>query len=140
MPDTTTKLSLSDLAAIAFTELSELAEKQGDEMFIQHRDEFLGFADARARRALGAEAADQLDWKYTGTMHLPKDTEEATAWIDEGPAYLRYRVADDDATFELVQPCSACGHQQIDAVDSLATLGGLLDAATWRASERAVIA
>lgn len=134
MPDISTKLSLTDLAAIAFTETMETAEKKADEMFIRHRAEFLGFADGRARRALGGEAADQLIWQYTGTMHLPKGVEEATARIDGGPNYLRYRVADEDATLQLVQPCSTCGHDQINPVDSLATLGGLLEMGMDRAA------
>lgn len=140
MTTTDTKLNLTDLAAIAFNELTEAAERQGDEMFEQHRDELLACARAMALKVLGQEASAQLDWQYTGTMHLPEDTEEATAWIDEGPAYLRYRVTDDEVTFMLVQPCAACGHKQIDGVNSLAVLGGLLEAATWTAADRAVVA
>lgn len=140
MTATATKLNLADLAAIAFNELTEAAERQGDEMFEQHRDELLACARVMALKVLGQEASAQLDWQYTGTMHLPKGTEEATAWIDEGPAYLRYRVTDDEVTFMLVQPCSACGHKQIDGVNSLAVLGGLLEAATWTAADRAVVA
>jgi hypothetical protein len=140
MTDTTTKLSIGDLAAIAFDEFTSAAERQGDEMFEQHRDEFLTCARAMAHKVLGHDAAAQLNWQYTGTMHLPKDTEEATAWIDEGPAYLRYRATDEEVSFELVQPCSACGHKQINGVSSLAVLGGLLECATLTAEEQAAIA
>jgi len=135
-----TKLSITDLATTAFAEQMESAERQGDEMFTRHRDEFLTYARGMSRRVLGMEAADQLDWTYTGTMHLPEGVEQATAWIDEGPAYLRYRIVEDQTAFELVQPCGTCGNDQIDTVIGLAALGGLLDVATWKAAEKAVIA
>ena len=140
MTDTTTKLSITDLAGIAFREYEAAAETQGDELFEQHRDEFLTCARSMSRSVLGDDANAQLDWTYTGTMHLPPDTEEATAWIDEGPAYLRYRATEDAVTFELVQPCNACGHKEISEVTNLIKLGALLEAATWKATEQAAIA
>lgn len=124
-----TKLSITDLAAIAFMELTDEAERQGDEMFAQYRDEFLACARAMSLKVLGEEASRQLDWTYTGTTDLPADTDQATALIDEGPAYLRYRVfAGEEVSFELVQPCDSCKHERINGVSSLASLGGLLEA------------
>lgn len=137
---TEVRTSIADIAALAFSEYTAESESQGDQLFDQHREEFLTCARVTSRNRLGVEAAEQLDWQYTGTMHLPPDTEEATARIDGGPLYLRYRYSDEEATFTLVQPCGTCGHEQIDAVTSLVVLGGLLEAASWKEDEAAVTA
>ncbi|MEU7597526.1 DUF6195 family protein [Streptomyces sp. NPDC039022] len=128
---TTQSMTVAGLASLAFSKLTAAAEAQGDEMFDKHRDEFLGFARGTARMTLGEEAAALLDWQYTGTAELPEGVEQATARLDEGRSeYLRYRVTDgDESTFVLVQPCGACGREQVDEVGGLAHLGGLLDTA-----------
>ncbi len=124
---TTARLGVADLAGIAYRTTNAEAEQQGDAMFDQHREEFLASASNCAQGSLGKEAADQLTWIYTGTADLPPDTEEATALLDEAHTdYLRYRHSDEDVTFELVQPCGACGHQKINAVHNLVHLGALL--------------
>ncbi|GAA2929380.1 hypothetical protein [Streptomyces enissocaesilis] len=128
MPETTTQsASLIDLAITSYTEYAAEAMDQGDEMFEEHRSEFLGAARATAQIRLGA--ATELDWTYTGTMDLPPDTEEATAPLAPGrPEYLRYRWNADteDVTFELVQPCDKCNHSQINEITGLVGLGALL--------------
>lgn len=134
MPETKTRMSVTDLAGIAFRKYETDAMQQGDEMFDQHREEFLACTQATATSVLGSEAAAQLDWTYTGTADLPPDTEEATALLDYGPNYLRYRYSDDSASFELVQPCGTCGHQRINEVSNLIQLGGLLETARLEAT------
>jgi hypothetical protein len=128
---TTVSLTVADLASLAFTKWESEGEAKGDEMFEQHREEFLTFARAKARSVLGEEAAAQLDWQYVGTLNLPADTEQATASLGEGRAeYLQYRVVDsDEVTFNLVQPCGTCGHDQINELRDLTHLGGLLETA-----------
>ncbi|MEV7466214.1 DUF6195 family protein [Streptomyces kronopolitis] len=128
---TTTHLTVVDLASLAFTKWESEGEAKGDEMFEQHREEFLTFARGKARSVLGEEAAEQLDWQYTGTLDLPADTEQATASLGEGrPEYLRYRVVDgDEVALALVQPCGSCGHDQINELRDLIHLGGLLETA-----------
>lgn len=128
---TTTSLSVADLACLAFTKWASEGEAKGDEMFEQHREEFLACARAKARSVLGEEAAAQLDWQYTGTLDLPADTEQATASLGEGRTEIvRYRVVDaDEVSFALVQPCGTCGHDQINEIRDLAHIGGLLETA-----------
>lgn len=130
--NTTTTLTVAELASLAFGKESAEAEALGDEMFEEQREQLLACARGKARFVLGDEAAAQLDWQYTGTADLPTDTEQATAGLGEGRSeYLRYRVTDDgdSVTFALVQPCSACGNDRIDEVRSLGHLGALLEAA-----------
>lgn len=136
MPDTKTRMSVTDLAGIAFREYETEAMHQGDELFDVHREEFLACTQATAASVLGSEAAAQLDWTYTGTADLPPDTEEATALLDDGPKYLRYRYSDETASFDLVQPCSTCGHERISEVSNLIQLGALLEAARLEAVSR----
>ncbi|MER7151211.1 DUF6195 family protein [Streptomyces lydicus] len=128
---TTTHLTVADLASLAFTKWASEGEAEGDEMFEQHREEFLASARGRAHSVLGEEAAAQLDWQYTGTLDLPAGTEQATASLGEGRTeYLQYRVVDsDEVTFVLVQPCNSCGHDQINELRDLTHLGGLLETA-----------
>lgn len=121
--------TLTDMALTASQEYYSEAEAQGDEMFEQHRKEILSLARSKAMGVLGKTAASLLTWEYTGTADLPPDTLEAKAFIDSGPAYLRYRLIDnEDVTFELVRPCSSCQQDRIDAVAHLAHLGSLLEA------------
>jgi hypothetical protein len=132
---TTARLTVTDLAGIAFRKYETEAMDQGDALFDQQRDEFLSCARATAASTLGKEAAEQLDWVYTGTADLPPDTEQATALLDGGPNYIRYRYTSDDeaASFELVQPCGSCHRDRIDEVTSLIKLGALLEEAQWEA-------
>ncbi|KOT47126.1 MULTISPECIES: hypothetical protein [Streptomyces] len=128
----TQPLYVADLASLAFNKVETVVEAQGDEMFVRHRGAFLGFARDAARIALGREAAALLEWQYTGTNNLSDGIEEATASLGEGRSeYLLYRINDDeDSTLELVQPCGACGNDQVNEVRDLAHLGALLEAAT----------
>lgn len=126
-------LNIADLAGIAYREMEGSAEKQGDELFDEQREQLLSIAAASARMKLGPDVARQLDWQYTGTLDLPPDIEQATALIDEGPDYLRYRynIATEAPSFELVQPCSSCGRDAISEVTDLVGLGALLETARW---------
>ncbi|MGW2861862.1 hypothetical protein [Streptomyces sp. NPDC001205] len=126
-------LNIADLAGIAYREMEGLAEKQGDDMFDEHRKQLLGAAGQTALMKLGPAVAHQLAWVYTGTADLPPDIEQATALIDDGPDYLRYRynVGTEITSFELVQPCGACGRDKIGEVMDLVGLGALLETARW---------
>lgn len=119
--------SLSALAINASQEYYSEAEAQGDQLFEQHRNEIIGFARHKAAAVLGKEAAQLLSWEYTGTADLPPNTYEVRAAVDGSPAYLRYRLIDDDTAFELVRPCSSCRQERIDTVAHLAHLGSLLE-------------
>ena len=124
------KLTLVDLADMAYREYSDSAEEQADELFEQERADFLKFARECASSALG-EAAAELQWTYTPHADLPAETQEATAPLMPGSSeYLRYRIdhAGESIKFELVQPCSACGQSRINEVFDLLTLGRLLAA------------
>ncbi|WP_030024850.1 DUF6195 family protein [Streptomyces monomycini] len=131
MTTTTDLTTVAELASRAFARYATESESRGDEMFEEHRAEFLGFARGEARMVLGEEAAALLDWQYTGSAYLPRGVNQATASLGEGRSeYLRYRITDgDESTFVLVQPCGTCGRDQVDEVRDLASLGALLDMA-----------
>ncbi|MCT9092927.1 hypothetical protein N4G70_29245 [Streptomyces sp. ASQP_92] len=126
-------LNIADLAGIAFREMQEGAEKQGDDMFDEHREQLLSAARQTALMKLGPDVAVQLAWQFTGTAELPPDIEQAVAVVDEGPDYLRYRynVATEITSFELVEPCRACGRDKVSEIHDLVGLGALLEAAVW---------
>ncbi|MFJ4932379.1 hypothetical protein ACIP8U_00710 [Streptomyces pseudovenezuelae] len=122
------KMTLVELAEISFEEYSNSAEEQADEQFEQERESFLAAVRATARQRFSA-TAEQLEWTYTPHAELPADVEEATAPLSpERPEYFRYRYnhATETPSFELVQPCSTCGHDRINEVTGLTDLGRLL--------------
>lgn len=131
-------LNVADLAGIAFREMEEAAEKQGDNLFDEHQEQLLNCAAQTALMKLGPDVAHQLFWQYTGTADLPPDVEQATALIDGGPDYLRYRyeVGTEVTSFELVQPCNACHRDAVTEVVSLVALGALLETARWERGQR----
>jgi hypothetical protein len=121
-------LTLLDLADIEYAKHESGAENEAAEMFEVNRKGFLSFARESATSALGS-AASELQWTYTPHADLPAGVEEATAPLAPGRSeYLRYQIRHDDEviTFELVQPCSACGESRINAVSSLVDLGRLM--------------
>lgn len=123
--------TLTAIAINASQEYYSEAEAQSDDLFEHHREEIFSFARGKAAAVLGKEAAQLLTWEYTGTADLPPDTYEAKAFVDDSPAYLRYRLIDsEDVTFELVRPCLSCHQNRIDTVAHLAHLGSLLEAAS----------
>ncbi|MFF7308106.1 hypothetical protein [Streptomyces sp. NPDC008137] len=122
------KLTLVELAEISYTEYANSAEEEAGERFEQEREDFLVMARATARSRFNA-AADQLQWTYTPHNELPEDVEEATAPLATGrPEFFRVRFnhATEATSFELVQPCSACGEARITEVTGLVQLGELL--------------
>lgn len=126
----TTHLSLIEQAETAYTEYVGASRDETDERFERESESFLSSARATAKSLLG-EAAYELEWTYTLPDDLPEDTQEAVAVLAPGRSeYLRYRYdADGDTeSFELVQPCSACGHDRINEVTGLTKLGELLAA------------
>ncbi|MGW0821783.1 hypothetical protein [Streptomyces sp. NPDC002845] len=121
-------MNLIELAQTTYTEYIGSAQDELDARYQENRESFLTSARKTATNRFG-EAAEQLDWTYTSPDDLPDDIEEATAPLAPGRLeYLRYRYTTDDeiATFELVQPCSACGHDRINEVPGLTKLGELL--------------
>ncbi|MDX2700336.1 hypothetical protein [Streptomyces ipomoeae] len=121
-------MNLIELALTTYTEYLGAAEDEADARAEELRDSFLAAARATAGTRLGS-AADELEWTYTPHGTLPKDTEQATALLAPGRLeYLRYRYDHDaeDTSFELVQPCGACGHDRVNEVPGLTRLGELL--------------
>ena len=122
------KMTLVELADISYSEYVNHAEEEADEHFEQERESFLITTRAIARNRFGT-TADQLQWTYTPIAETPTDVEEATAPVAPGRTeYLRHRYnhATEDVSFELVQPCSACGQSRINEVTGLVQLGQLL--------------
>ncbi|MGX1129959.1 hypothetical protein RKD49_002149 [Streptomyces glaucescens] len=122
------KLTLVELADISYTEYVNGAEELANDTFEQERENFLAIARTMARSRFSA-TADQLEWTYTPHAELPEDVEEATAPL--APARTeyfrcRYNSANETTSFELVQPCSACGRDGITEVTGLVQLGQLL--------------
>lgn len=124
----TERMSLIEEAETAYGEFVGANQDEADERFEDQRQHFLDVARKTARVRLGS-AADELEWTYTLPDDLPADTEEAVAPLGQGrPEYLRYRytVDEESGSFELVQPCHACGHDRINEVSGLTKLGELL--------------
>lgn len=122
------KMTLIELADISYIEYVNITEEAADDQFKEECESFLHAARATARNRFGT-TADQLQWTYTPNADLPNDIEEATAPLaPDRPEYLRYRYDHnaESATFELVQPCSACGHDRINEVTGIVELGRLL--------------
>ncbi|WP_405960559.1 hypothetical protein OG235_24505 [Streptomyces sp. NBC_00024] len=123
-------MNLIELALTTYTEGTAHEAERAEEYAAAAREELLRFARACASSTLSADAAD-LDWQVT-TEGLPKEMEEARALLVPGrPEYLRYRInhaasPDVEVSFELVQPCQACGNDRISLVTSLFHLGALL--------------
>ena len=121
-------MSLIDIALKAHAEQEADAPQRVAAMLEEARAEFLAMVRASVRLTLGAEF-DALQWQYTTGPELPEEIEQATAQLEPGrPEYLRYRINHSKETIalELVQPCTACGHDRITAVSSAADLGRLL--------------
>lgn len=121
-------MNLIDLALTTYTEGAAAQAEELADRAAEARDEFLAHADSCAHGVLSS-SAEQLTWQYV-TAGLPDETEEARAFLAPGrPEYLRYRVSgidDHQVSFDLVQPCRACGHDRITRVTSLFHLGALL--------------
>jgi hypothetical protein len=123
-------MNLIELALTTYTEGTAAEAERDAEYAAEARAELLRFARACASSTLSTDAAD-LDWQCT-TEGLPEEVEEARAVLAAGrPEYLRYRVdhqasPDVEVSFDLVQPCLACGHDRIAKVTSLFHLGQLL--------------
>jgi hypothetical protein len=122
------KLTLVELADISYSEYANSTQEQADEQFEKNRESFLAIARTTARGRFGS-TADQMEWAYTPHAELPEDIEEATAPLAEGRTEYfrcRFNAATEATTFELVQPCSACGNDRITEVTGLVQLGQLL--------------
>lgn len=122
-------MTLLDLADISFHEYARSAEEEADEQFEKKCESFLSAARAIAHARFGSSSSE-LEWTYSAQTDLPTDVEQATAPLAAGRTeYLRYRYdhASEDTTFELVQPCTSCGHDEINEVTSLVGLGRLLE-------------
>jgi hypothetical protein len=122
-------VNLIELALTTYTEGSAAKTEETAALAEEARVEFLAAADSCAHGVLNS-GADDLNWQYT-TTGLPESVEEARAILAPGrPEYLRYRIdhADEtaDVSFDLVQPCSACGDDRITAVTGLYRLGQIL--------------
>lgn len=121
-------MNLIDLALTTYTEGAAAKAEELADRAEEAREEFLAFADSCARGVLNS-SAESLDWQYV-TAGLPDETEEARAFLVPGrPEYLRYRVSgidDPQVSFDLVQPCRACGQDRITTVTSLYHLGQIL--------------
>lgn len=124
-------MNLVDLALTTFTESKAMEADEAGDRLERERVEYV----ERARKcAIGTLSADagELDWQYVPSLGLPESVEEARAVLAPGRLeYLRYRTdyTDEDAgsvAFELVQPCLACGHDQVTAVSGLFHLGKIL--------------
>lgn len=127
---TTDHMTLVELAEISYTEYVGSNQDQLDERFEEERESFLTAARATAKNRFGS-TADQLEWTYTLPDDQPSGVEEAVAPLAPGrPEYLRYRYDHDGEidSFELVQPCSACGIDRVNEVAGLVQLGQLLAA------------
>ncbi len=121
-------LTLVELADISYTEYVNGSEELPNETFEQERENFLSIARTIARSRFSA-TADQLEWTYTPHAELPQDIEQATAPLAPGRTEYfrcRYNHATETTSFELVQPCSACGEARITEVTGLVQLGELL--------------
>lgn len=126
----TDRMTLIELAETTYSEYRDAAQDELDERFEQERESFLSAARKTAEVRFGT-AAEELDWTYTLADDRPTGVEEAVASLASGrPEYLRYRYDHDaeSASFELVQPCDACGHDRINEVSGLTKLGELLAA------------
>lgn len=124
-------MTLIEAAEATYSEYIDTAQDELDEWFERERESFLTAARATARTRFGSECADQLEWTYTLLDDRPNGAEEAVAMLAPGRSeYLRYRYDHDaeSASFELVQPCAACGHDRVNEVSGLAKLGELLAA------------
>lgn len=122
------KMTLVELANISYTEYVNGSEELANETFEQERENFLSIARTIARSRFSA-TADQLEWAYTPHAELPEDVEEATAPLAPGRTEYfrcRYNSATEATSFELVQPCNACGEARITEVTGLVQLGELL--------------
>lgn len=125
----TNRMTLIELAETTYAEYVDATQDELDIRYQETSEAFIAAARMTAKNRFGVEAADQLEWTYTCPDDLPDDVEEAIAPLAPGrPEYLRYRYTTDgeSATFELVQPCSACGHDRINEVSGLVKLGELL--------------
>lgn len=123
-------MTLIEAAEAMYSEYIDAAQDEKDAQFEEERESFLSAARATAKARFG-DAADELEWTYTLADDRPSGVEEAIASLAPGrPEYLRYRYDHDgeSASFELVQPCSACGHDRINEVSGLTKLGELLAA------------
>lgn len=121
-------MNVIEAALTSFTEYEAAVPELEAEEFAASREEFLGFARQCAKKTLSQAAAD-LDWQYTPADELAESVEQATALLEPGrPEYLRYLVdhGAETTSFDLVRPCTACGHSRIDSVDGYITLGRLL--------------
>lgn len=121
---------LVEVAEAAYAEYADAAEDRAAAQFDEDRGRFLTAAHATARSRFGSPA-NHLVWTYMPHADLPADVEEATAPIGPGRTeFLRYRynAATERTTFELVQPCGACGDSRVNEVSGLTHLGELLAA------------
>lgn len=130
-------MNLIELALTTYTEGAAAKAEELADRSVEARDEFLAHADSCARGILNS-SAENLTWQYT-TTGLPDETEEARAFLALGrPEYLRYRVSgidDHKVSFDLVQPCRACGHDRITTITSLYHLGQILHGTQHPAAE-----
>jgi hypothetical protein len=123
-------MSLVELAETVYAEYTDASQEESDQRFEEASENFITAARLTAKTRFG-DAADALNWTYTLPDDLPQGIEEAVAALAPGrPEYLRYRYDHDgeNPSFELVQPCSACGHERINEVTGLTKLGELLAA------------
>ncbi|WP_143677061.1 hypothetical protein [Streptomyces scabiei] len=122
-------MNLVQLALVTYTERTAALADPDNGTAAEERERFLQYARSHAAMAL-SEAAGELVWQYV-TEGLPDQVEEARAVLAPGrPDYLRYRLdhaADSvEVSFDLVQPCFACGTDRVSPVTGLFHLGELL--------------
>ncbi|QFR00753.1 hypothetical protein F9278_36370 [Streptomyces phaeolivaceus] len=122
-------MNLIELALATYTEGT--ASLTDPDAVAQDRERFLQYARSHADETL-SQAAGELVWQYV-TEGLPDQVEEARAVLAAGrPDYLRYRhdpstdSVDAEVSFDLVQPCLACGEDRVSPVRGLFHLGELL--------------
>ncbi|MDX3629017.1 hypothetical protein PV728_01570 [Streptomyces europaeiscabiei] len=122
-------MNLIQLALATYTEGTAALADPDNGTAAEERERFLQYARSHAAMTL-SEAAGELVWQYV-TEGLPDPVEEARAVLAAGrPDYLRYRLdhaADSvEVSFDLVQPCFACGTDRVSPVTGLFHLGELL--------------
>ncbi|MDX3170074.1 hypothetical protein PV516_40650 [Streptomyces scabiei] len=122
-------MNLVQLALATYTEGTAALADPDSGTAAEERERFLQYARSHAAMAL-SEAAGELVWQYV-TEGLPDQVEEARAVLAPGrPDYLRYRLdhaaESVEVSFDLVQPCFACGTDRVSPVTGLFHLGELL--------------